>query len=246
MTKSNKDRNVQRATLRDLLVLHRYARSRLPGDRLSANEFVRRDRAENLSDPCRTKDVFKASIAKLEAEFDLNILKKRLRIGGSEVDKDLLYPEDFGNFEAAVLPLPSKEEHDAAMGSISFANKAVLTLDGEILGEVASLVAGYLYLARQATGRENLIPPGTDKRSKLTENTGRVRPGDEDRPGRKRASERLLFLTYLRQERRRLHEIVSAAKGEGGSVFELHRLLPDDVPATHPSDTKKLDGDRQD
>jgi hypothetical protein len=242
MTNRNNNAKPDNATLRDLLMLHRYARSRLPGQRLSANAFVRQEQGRLEGEGCPTRDVFKSSIARLEREFHVNVLLKRPILGNGEVDKDLLYPEDFPDFEAAVRPLPKGEQDDLPREPISWTNKEALTLDGEIFGEVASILAGYLSLARQAT--RPVRDPVPDERAEATYYQRRVGPGVMDRQGRSLAADRKLVLAYLRDERRRLHDTVSMTLGEGGSVFELHRLLPEDSPEISPSDTIQMDAPR--
>lgn len=178
----------------DLRILHRYARSRLPDQKLSQQAFS----AELAKLGIKTSvDVISAAFHRLEREYDVILMQRRPTHGprGEEVApkpriaEHLDHPEDWEAY-------PSPD--------FSSRNKSRLTLDGEIFAEVASLLAGYEAIARAATGR-----------------TGTRADGKKARPD---PADRRAVLGWLRMQRRRLQKIVETTRADTGSVFGLQHF----------------------
>lgn len=175
----------------DFRILHRYARSRLPDQKLSQQALS----AELAKLGIKTSvDVISAALLRLEREYDVILMERRPTHGarGEEVAPDprivehLDHPEDWDAY-----PAPS----------FSSRNKGRLTLDGAIFAEVASLLAGYEAIAKAATAR-----------------TG---PGADERKSRPNPADRKAVLGWLRMERRRLQAVVERTRSDTGSVFGL-------------------------
>lgn len=241
MTDKNSDKNPRKTTLHDLVLLHRYARSRLPGGELSNNKFALQQLEGNGSAYTATKSTLKGAVDRIEHEFGVFLLPKTLKMG-DEPGRDISYWEEIPGKAALAALLGSSDDRNgntdpAKQAGLTWKNQQTLTLDGEIFGELASIVAGYLALVRSATGRFD--PPANDKRSQQASGMRRVGSGPRTRNS---SGQRESFLEFLRNERRRLHPLVQSAFVEGGSVFDLDSPAPSghqDGP--HPSDTIAMD-----
>ena len=208
MTSKNKDADPKPAQIADLLILHRYARSRYFGETKSSNRAA----AEmNL-----TSGGIKGVWNRLEKEFGTYIVAKRARLDRKEESGDLQCVGEWIAFRQKRLDAWNQDQRsdagetspangeNAKPPEYTLTNKMSLTLAGEIFGEVASILAGYLSVARRAT--------------KARKEDGLLKhPADLHR-----------VLGWLQNERRRLHRIVSATRQADSSVFELGRHLPDD------------------
>lgn len=183
--------------VQDLRVLHYYARSRPAEARLSERKLVEAMEEHGID---LTVDIVGTAFERLELEYDVIMMERRPTNGkrGTEVvlppklDEDHLeHPEDWQEF---------------ADPKYSSRNKGRLTLDGSLFAEVASLVAGYEFIAKAATAR---IPRGQAEGEDVK---AKSRPDRADRKA---------VLGWLRVERRRLQKIVEAIRSPDGSVFDL-------------------------
>lgn len=208
MTSRNEDTEAQPAEIADLLILHRYARSRYFGETKSSRKAA--------SELDMTSDGIKGVWNRLEKEFGTYIVAKRAMLNRNERSEDLQCAGEWDAFRRNRLDAWNQDqksdagERTPANGKgpnppeYTLTNKMRLTLAGEIFGEVASILAGYLSVARRATKAR--------KEDGLLEH-----PADLHR-----------VLGWLQNERRRLHRIVSATRQADCSVFDLGMHLPDD------------------
>ena len=181
----------RRPFIDDLRILHWYARSHLPGEKLSEHGLsaALAELGIDLS-----VDAIGHAITRLELEFDVILLERRPTRGarGKEIVPNQTIPEHFDHPEDwAEYPSPE----------FSSRRKSRLTLDGAIFAEVASLVAGYELIAREATRR-----------------TASKEEGVKARPN---AFDRKAVLGWLRLERRRLQTLVEKVRSPDASVFHL-------------------------
>ncbi|MBN9305914.1 MAG: hypothetical protein BGO82_01225 [Devosia sp. 67-54] len=182
--------------IQDLRILHYYARSRPAQARLSERKLVEVMEEHDID---LTVDIVGAAFERLELEYDVVMMERRPTRGrrGPEVvlekhdEDDLEHPEDWEKY---------------ADPQYSSRNKGRLTLDGALFAEVASLVAGYEFIAKAATAR---IPRDEVECEEVA---------TKSRPDR---ADRKAVLGWLRVERRRLQRIVEAIRSPDGSVFDL-------------------------
>lgn len=199
MTKAHKDSNPVDPNLDDLLALHRYARSRHHGEKAAGGTFAE-------GDPELTPDRWWSLVARLERRFDCYLIKKRATIAGREVSGDLNWPED-----------GSLHIHDRhADPATSLKNKGHLTLAGEILGEIASIVAGYLAIA------DIVIRSSTKTKERAPEH------------------QREAVRAWLTAERRRLHDIVVAVRAPDAEIERLGDWAGRDSFLADPRDAKDM------
>jgi len=207
VTSKNKDADAKPAKLADLLILHRYARSRYFRETKSSRKAA--------SDLDMTPDGIKGVWNRLEKEFGTYLIAKRAKLGRYEEGEELESVGEWNAFRRQIHEAWSQgQKNDAEEGipedgigpappEYTLTNKSRLTLAGEIFGEVASILAGYLSIARRAT--------------KVRDGGFLEHPADLHR-----------VLGWLQNERRRLHRIVSTTRQHDCSVFDLGMHLPDD------------------
>jgi hypothetical protein len=186
-----KSADERRPFVKDLRTLHRYARSHVPGEKYSADALSIAMAGLGIG---LSSDEIGHALERLELEYDVVLVERRPTHGprGKEVKADPAIPEH----------LDHPEDWDA-FPSPPFAStrKSRLTLDGAIFAELASLVAGYEFIAREATAR--------------------IAPKGEGVKARPDVFDRKAVLGWLRVERRRLQGVVEAVRGPDGSVFQL-------------------------
>jgi hypothetical protein len=195
----------------DLRVLHRYARSRLPDEKLSQRDLAAAMEELGID---LSVDVISAAFARLEREYDVVVMERRPTHGvrGREVAPDPDVPEH----------LDHPEDWDAySSPAFSSRNKSRLTLDGAIFAEVSSLFAGYEFIAKAGTAR--------------------TQPGVEGMKSRPDAADRNAVLGWLRMERRRLQKIVEAIRSPEGSVFLLRQPDQDFGLIAEPMDARIME-----
>lgn len=187
------DVDERRPFIHDLRVLHWYARSHMPEQNHSAHAL---SAAMAELDIELSVDSISHAISRLEREYDVILMERRPTRGlrGKEIAPKPTIPEHLDHPEDwAAYPSPE----------FSSRRKSRLTLDGAIFAEVASLLAGYEFIAREGTGR-------------TAANEGEA--GVKARPD---AFDRKAVLAWLRLERRRLQIVVEKVRSPTATVFQL-------------------------
>lgn len=184
MTTKNSEAKPAKPTLDDLSLLHRYARSRDHQQKLSSREFERKHGLRF--------GTLKPALARLERHFGTYLITKRVHPHGRA---DISFPED----GAQAL----KSSGDA----MRLSNRDRLTMAGEIVAEIGSLVAGYAALAKLVIGRSGA-----------------------------RGSEHAMALVLgrLTIERRRLHQFLALARDPGADLEQME--LPESAFEPDPLD----------
>lgn len=206
MTKKKIQANTTDARLKDLLVLHRYARARPMGQKLSGSEFIN-NHATDL-----TADRFVGTVQRLEKAFDEYLFVKRPK-NKQDITVEYRHPEQFQVHLSGVGKSSSNQGPQPDLTPVDVGGQ--MTLAGELMGELASLVAGYVSVASRAVAR---TPDG-------------MRPSD---------NELFAVLGWLRRQRRQLHRMVLGSRDSTSSVHELGLYLDDDVFEPHASDTQDM------
>lgn len=233
----------RRPFIADLRILHWYARSHMPEEKYSQHALTEAMAALGID---LSVDATAAAITRLEREYDVILVERRPTEGerGKEIAPDpeipehLDHPEDWQAF-------PSPE--------FSSRRKSRLTLDGAIFAEVASLLAGYELIAREATGRTvpkkeggKARPHAFDLKSLVgwivaREATARTAPTKEGEKARPDLFDRKAVLGWLRLERRRLQALVERVRSPDASVFQLRSEDPDAGLVGEPIDGRIMD-----
>ncbi|WP_157959851.1 hypothetical protein [Devosia submarina] len=206
MTKKKIQANTTEPRLNDLLVLHRYARARPMGQKLAGTEFVKQHASE------LTADRFAETVKRLEKDFDEYLFVKRPK-SKQETRMEYHHPEQFQvHLHGPRRPRPNGAPHPD-MTPVDVGGQ--MTLAGELLGELASLVAGYVSVASRA----------------VAPTPGGKRPSDEDL---------YAVLGFLRRERRQLHRMVTVSRDDTSSVYDLGLYLNEEVFEPEASDTQDM------
>lgn len=233
----------RRPFIADLRVLHWYARSHMPEEKYSQHALTEAMAALGVD---LSVDATAAAITRLEREYDVVLIERRPTLGerGKEVAPDPAIPEHLDHPEDwEAFPSPR----------FSSRRKSRLTLDGAIFAEVASLLAGYELIAREATGRTAPKKQGIGARPRAFnlkalvdwiragEGTARTAPKKEGEKARPDAFDRKAVLGWLRLERRRLQMLVEQVRSPDASVFHLRADDPDAGLVGEPIDRRIME-----